>query len=118
LAQETELNYEIIVVDNNSSDHTFSLVEQFSKEKVIFLREKNAGKVNALKKGVSYSSGELIIICDDDNYLNKNYLDVAYDFFKKTQIVELRVGRIWESLSLIFQLGSKNMEFSTPTELY
>jgi glycosyltransferase involved in cell wall biosynthesis len=87
LAQGTDLEFEIIVIDNNSSDNTFSLVKQYSegieKVKITLLFEENSGKVNALKKGVMASTGELVIICDDDNYLANNYLGVAFDFFKK-----------------------------------
>lgn len=85
-AQETNLKYEIVVVDNNSIDSTGILVEEFRKTKNLknleLLTEEAPGKVNALKKGILQSSGELLIICDDDNYLSKEYFNVAYDFFE------------------------------------
>lgn len=86
LAQETTLNYEIIVVNNNSNDATVQLVQEFRITKNIknldLITEKVSGKVNALKKAILHSRGELLIICDDDNYLSKDYFNVAYDFFK------------------------------------
>jgi glycosyltransferase involved in cell wall biosynthesis len=97
LKQETELQYEIIIVDNNSSDNTFSVVKQFSRDiekvKLTLLSEISAGKVNALKKGVLASNGELVIICDDDNYLSPNYFDMAFDFFENNQNCGAACGR-------------------------
>lgn len=86
ISQETRLNYEIIVIDNNSNDGTGILVQEFRITKNIInlevITEEVPGKVNALKKGILRSRGEILIICDDDNYLSKDYLNVAYDFFK------------------------------------
>jgi glycosyltransferase involved in cell wall biosynthesis len=97
LKQETELKFEIIVVDNNSSDNTFSLVHNYTKSKktvnLKLLTETNAGKVNALKKGVLASTGELVIICDDDNYLSPNFFDMAFDFFENNQSCGAACGR-------------------------
>jgi cellulose synthase/poly-beta-1,6-N-acetylglucosamine synthase-like glycosyltransferase len=96
LAQETDLEFEIIVIDNNSSDNTFSLLKQFSegieKVKITLLFEENSGKVNALKKGVLSSTGDLVIICDDDNYLTNNFLEVAYEFFIKNPVCGAACG--------------------------
>jgi glycosyltransferase involved in cell wall biosynthesis len=98
LKQETELLYEIIFVDNNSNDNTFLLVENYVKSiknsiNIKLLSEINPGKVNALKKGVLASIGELVIICDDDNYLSPNFFDIAFDFFENNENCGAACGR-------------------------
>ena len=58
---------ELIVVDDGSSDETFSIAKGFSDSKVTVLRhEKNKGKVGALLTGVLSSSGDVIVFTDAD----------------------------------------------------
>jgi len=68
---DLQIEKEIIVVDNNSSDGSHSLVEDFIKqqklhEEVILLREEKKGKANAVRKGLSVAKGEYIVFHDAD----------------------------------------------------
>ena len=58
---------EIIIVDDGSSDGTFRAAELFAGSKVkLFRHEKNVGKVAALRTGVEYATGDIIIFTDAD----------------------------------------------------
>lgn len=66
-----QIKKEIIVIDNNSSDGSHFLVEDFIKQRnlhreVILLSEKKKGKANAVKKGLSVAKGAYIIFHDAD----------------------------------------------------
>jgi cellulose synthase/poly-beta-1,6-N-acetylglucosamine synthase-like glycosyltransferase len=65
-------NFEIIVVDDGSSDNTFQEASQIEGAKV--LRQKNQGKPIALNNGISSSSGEIILTVDADTELDKGAL--------------------------------------------
>lgn len=61
--------YEIIVVDDGSTDDTSPLVSSISNElrNIHLIKEnKNRGKGFAVKKGVLCSSGSLVLYCDSD----------------------------------------------------
>ncbi len=68
--REQEESYEIIVVNDGSSDQTVELVKELKKEmknlKLVDLK-KNQGKGYAVKKGVESSLGRLILFTDADN---------------------------------------------------
>ncbi len=67
--KEQELSYEIIYVDDGSSDGTFSQLQtvtmQDQKVQVIRLR-RNFGQTAALAAGVDHSTGEILVFMDGD----------------------------------------------------
>jgi len=73
-------NYEIIIVDDCSSDSTEKVVKQYiiKNSKISYFRNKNNyGAGYSRKIGYEKSKGEFLIFADDDDY----YTD--YDFFYK-----------------------------------
>ncbi len=80
-------SYDVIIVDNNSTDNTFTVANQLKVKYVdifdiIVIQEFTQGKVFALESALNYSFSDWIIICDDDNLLNNDYLLVAYSLIK------------------------------------
>jgi glycosyltransferase involved in cell wall biosynthesis len=82
------LSCELLIIDNNCSDDTVDVAQKAWSESespfpLIILEEKNPGLSNARKAGVMEAQGEIIIFCDDDNWLDQNYLKLAFDLFQK-----------------------------------
>lgn len=80
--------YEIVLVDNNCSDETVIIARQFWDQLEIntilnIISEPTPGLSHARKKGVQSSCGDLIVFCDDDNWLHFDYLQIAYDFMQE-----------------------------------
>ena len=79
--QKTKLNFELIIIDNNSTDDTFSIVQDWIVQNkninAYFYKVLERGKVHALGCGIKKSLGEIVIICDDDNFLKNDYLENA-----------------------------------------
>lgn len=77
--------FEIIIVDNNSNDDTYNIALQAAllvdKIKVHIIKEEKPGKANALIEGFKYASYDYLVVCDDDNLLNENYLVIADSLF-------------------------------------
>lgn len=67
-------NYEIIVVDDGSSDNTFEAASQCRSAKVQILHQENQGKPIALNNGIASSKGEIILTVDADTELDKDVL--------------------------------------------
>ncbi len=71
LAQETDgtFTYEVLVVDNNSTDETRAVVDAFLSRgdgKVRYLFEGRQGKSYALNTGLAATHGAIVNITDDD----------------------------------------------------
>jgi len=75
--------YEIIIVDNHSSDETGSIAEKYASEyKNFFLvRELRQGVSHARNRGIAESSGEYICFIDDDAYASREWLECVKNAF-------------------------------------
>lgn len=79
------LAYEIIVVDNNSSDNTESVIDDFariSRCPVRYVFEPKTGLSFARNRGISESHGDIIVFTDDDVFADENWLFSIYRCFK------------------------------------
>jgi len=69
--------WEVLVVDNNSTDQTRQVVEDFCRRDPIhfrYLLETNVGKSHALNAGVSKALGEVLVFTDDDVVVEPTWL--------------------------------------------
>lgn len=77
LAQTTDLPFEVVVVDDGSTDETAFRVAAISRRdervRLISLAE-NVGLANACNEGLKHSIGEYLIRLDDDDLLRPNIL--------------------------------------------
>lgn len=77
-------NYELVIIDNLSSDKTIKIVRNFKFNKVKIIIEKDNGIYDALNKGIKNSSGKVIsILHSDDLYYNQNVLKTVYEKYSK-----------------------------------
>ena len=71
-----ELNLEIIIVDDNSTDSSRSIIDTKLKDKIhkLILNDNNYGQGFSIKKGIEAATGEVLIIQDADlEYDPKDY---------------------------------------------
>ncbi|HOX54694.1 MAG: glycosyltransferase [Candidatus Omnitrophica bacterium] len=78
-------DYEIVVIDDGSSDNTFEIASEIAKNKsqVIVKRNlSNFGKGRAIKKGFRYISGKYAIFLDADMELHPRQLQNFFDIMR------------------------------------
>lgn len=66
---------QIVVIDDGSTDETESIVSRYG-DQVQYIKKINGGKSSALNLGLTYATGDLIWICDDDDIAAKNGLEL------------------------------------------
>ncbi len=68
-------NYEILIVDDGSTDNTKEIVESFNSAKIRYTKsEKNLGRPKIRNKLVSLAKGDYLLWLDDDDKLKKDLL--------------------------------------------
>ena len=79
-----ELDWEVLVVDNNSTDNTKEVVENYAHKSIIKIRyahEKQQGLNYARNLGMREEKGDYFSYVDDDILVNKVWLRSIYDAF-------------------------------------
>ncbi len=78
-----ETLFEVIIVDDNSTDRTFETVsERMIPGKLIIVRNKGKGKKEAIRTGVDNSGGRLIITTDADCSMGKSWIRTIASFYE------------------------------------
>ncbi|MCE5174491.1 MAG: glycosyltransferase family 2 protein [Bacteroidales bacterium] len=68
-------DYEIIAVDNGSTDHSASLLEKYEPKLFLLHNSNNQGVAKARNKALKLAKGDIIWILDMDTIVNKEALD-------------------------------------------
>ena len=76
--------WEIIIIDNASTDNTSKVVlaewEKYHNPTPFFLHyQPKQGLTYARELALEKSKYEFVLFCDDDNWLNPDYINLAYD---------------------------------------
>lgn len=87
---QTFKDWELIIVDDASSDNSVEMIKSFSNDKRIrsYVNEKNLGYPSTLDKLIKLAKGEIIGILDCDDMLEPNALDEVINFYKKNPRAE------------------------------
>src|SRR5680860_251753 len=82
---QTYKNWELIIIDDCSTDNSLIIIKQFLGDKRIklIINEKNIGCVGTSKKLVKSSSADILAILDSDDTLNNDALEVIMNAYKE-----------------------------------
>jgi cellulose synthase/poly-beta-1,6-N-acetylglucosamine synthase-like glycosyltransferase len=76
--------FEVIVIDDNSTDNTFSVASDFKQiHNLIVIQNPRKGKKSAVRAGIGKASGELIITTDGDCRTGKSWVSTLASFYSE-----------------------------------
>ena len=91
------LCWEVVVVDNNSTDATAEVarrhwVQLGSPASLNLVFEPKPGLSTARQKGLASSHYDLVLFCDDDNWLEPDYLHQAHELMSQDKRIGILGG--------------------------
>lgn len=110
-------SYEVIVVDDGSSDNTFIKASEFNDKGVKTIRQDNTGKPGAINTGIKSASGKIVLTVDADSKLHPDALTWISRRFSKNHRLGAVAGNVKidkpEGLMKILQ----SLEYTTSINL-
>lgn len=105
------VEYEIIIVDNNSTDNSVSELKQlFAPNIRLIVNQTNKGFGAANNIGINISKGEYLFLLNPDTIFINDALDILYDFYKKNEN-KLNIGVV--GAQLYDRNHKKNITYGT-----
>lgn len=109
--------FEVIVVDDGSTDNTFEVVEAFEDPRIHCLRYDNGGPSRARNQGARVAKGRYLVFLDADDWLNVGYLSEFHSLLANNGNAKLGLGFIrWEDPQgkavRVFRPWKKEREFA------
>lgn len=111
-------HWELIIIDNNSTDNTFEIVNTYSDKRIKYLKTQNHGVIAASRNlGISIAKGSWIAFLDSDDwwttnklikcvkYLKGNTFDFIYhDLFLVSKTNQITFKKLAKSRNLNFPI--------------
>lgn len=108
-------NYELIVVDDGSTDRT---LEEISKiEGIKLIHQSNQGKPEALNTGIRNSSGEVVLTVDADTTLDKQALAELAARFERDERLGAVAGNVKVKTESTLLNALQSAEYATGINL-
>lgn len=125
LKEQTNSDFEWLIVDDGSTDDTQAVIQEFEKENLIgvqSIRQDNGGKHRALNRGISGIKTELTFIVDSDDYLPVDAVDIILRYHNKyhgrrTDLCGYSFLRCYEDGSVNTAYFKKDEEIATFCEV-
>lgn len=105
-----DLNYEIILVDNASTDGSVEFFEREYTDKVIFIKNsENLGFGRANNKGIEISKGKYVFLLNSDTLLINNAIKILFDFMENNESCGVCGGNLFDINLIPTNSFNKNM---------
>jgi len=89
---QTYKNYELILVDDGSTDGSGALCDKYVKlypEKVKVIHKKNQGLISARRVGIANATGDFCVFLDSDDYIETNLLKVLESYLSQDDCLDM-----------------------------
>jgi glycosyltransferase involved in cell wall biosynthesis len=93
-----ELSWEVLLIDNASTDGTAEKAAGIWAKLSVpvsfrIVKEPRPGKNNAIDTGLALAKYAYVLVCDDDNWLSYNYLQIAFDIMESNDQIGILGGQ-------------------------
>jgi len=109
IQKQTFSQWEIIVVDDGSTDNTASLISEMAKAdaRIRYLFQENAERSAARNNGADHAHGMYLLFLDSDDSFFPDHLEKIY---KLLEIKSFPVGMVFSNVSYLTETGLERPE--------
>lgn len=87
--KNSKINYEIIVIDDHSTDNSILNIQKYKDVKLIINNKNLNNQSYSRNQGVNIATGDYIMYMDGDDYYESQHLNNLYNFINKQDNPEI-----------------------------
>ena len=115
---QTYHNIEILIIDDGSTDQSFSIANKYKDSRIRLIKKENGGLSTVRQMCLDIARGEFISFIDADDYINPTYVSNLYTQIKEsgadicvcsTQFIEDKSNRIMEDLTKAYSVKDEHV---------
>lgn len=119
LLNQTFTNFELILVDDGSTDKSGDICDDFAKKdpRIIIIHKKNSGVSDSRNKGIDISKGKYIMFCDSDDIVHPQWIEMHINTLEcnYNSLIVSNIACFWDDLLHEF---SNVKPYFTPIDYY
>ncbi len=110
---QTYENYELIIVDDGSTDNSREIIESFSNEsKVKIILQENKGQASAINAGFTIARGKYVFFLDSDDLFDSDKIERMLPYLESENC-----SVVQHQLRVIDKLGEESDKLFPPLQL-
>lgn len=120
---QTYQNIEYIIIDGGSTDNTINIIEKYKDKISKFVCENDNGIYDAMNKGISLATGEILYFLNSDDLLaSNNVIELIANHFKNEPNLDVLYGDVMYGMdensdkSDLSDIDKLSIEFFTPSQ--
>ena len=117
---QTDSEFEVLLVDDGSSDQSGLLCDEFEKRDGRFkaIHIKNSGPSIARNTGLKHANGDLITFVDSDDWVPLNYVETIRKIYRKMHVINYIPSYFGGSRNLPIQFVIEDPVFKDSKQSY
>lgn len=95
-------NYEIIVINDGSTDDSEKILEQYkTNKKIKIIKQKNKGLSDARNEGLNHISGDYILFIDSDDFIEPKLLETLNNNIEDEDLIRFQTQTVNDNYDII-----------------